>query len=572
MKTIFKLLTVSAVMLISNLSIAQSPEGINYQATVRDGSGNLLTSQSVAVIFVIKQTSAIGTTVYQESQTLTTNSYGGFDAVIGGGTATTGTFSSISWGTDAYYLSVSVNGNNLGTTQLLSVPYALYSKTSGSSTPGPAGPTGPQGPAGSNGTNGATGPVGPQGATGAIGPAGPQGATGATGPQGPAATNGWNLSGNSASTTDFIGTTNTFPLQFKVDNQKAGELNRSGATFFGYQAGNSSSNSSSTGIGYRALYVNTSTGIGNTAVGTSALYSNTIGDYNVANGVSALYSNTTGRYNVASGYQALYLNTTGDYNIAIGNRALYSNTTGNNNTANGRRALYLNTTGQRNVATGHETIYYNTTGSDITASGYQALYYNTLGTNNTANGSEALKFNTTGNYNTANGAFSLNFNSTGSYNTASGYHAFRFGSAHSNSSAFGYNTSISGSNQVRLGNTSVTEIKGQVAFTTYSDGRIKDNITEDVKGLEFITKLRPVTYNFNIDRQNELMGITDSSEYEEKYDLEKIKMTGFIAQEVETAAKESGYNFSGVTAPRDSTDLYGVSYSQFVVPLVKAVQ
>lgn len=49
-------------------------------------------------------------------------------------------------------------------------------------------------------------------------------------------------------------------------------------------------------------------------------------------------------------------------------------------------------------------------------------------------------------------------------------------------------------------------------------------------------------------------------------------MTGFIAQEVEAAAKEAGYNFSGVTAPKNSTDLYGVSYSQFVVPLVKGMQ
>jgi len=91
-------------------------------------------------------------------------------------------------------------------------------------------------------------------------------------------------------------------------------------------------------------------------------------------------------------------------------------------------------------------------------------------------------------------------------------------------------------------------------------------------GLDFILKLRPVTYNFNIDRQNELMGITDSSDYKDKYDLEKIKMTGFLAQEVEKTAKEIGYDFSGVKIPKHDKELYGITYSEFVVPLVKGMQ
>jgi hypothetical protein len=143
---------------------------------------------------------------------------------------------------------------------------------------------------------------------------------------------------------------------------------------------------------------------------------------------------------------------------------------------------------------------------------------------------------------------------------------------YNNSTALGYQTLVDGSNQVHLGNSSITEIKGQVNFSTYSDKRVKDNITEDVKGLEFITKLRPVTYNFNVDKQNKLLGVNDISTYKEKYDLEKIKFSGFIAQEVEEVAKNIGYDFSGIKTPKTSNELYGLSYAEFVVPLVKAVQ
>jgi trimeric autotransporter adhesin len=112
----------------------------------------------------------------------------------------------------------------------------------------------------------------------------------------------------------------------------------------------------------------------------------------------------------------------------------------------------------------------------------------------------------------------------------------------------------------------------QNPFSTYSDGRIKNNVEEDVIGLTFINLLRPVTYNFDIDKQNELMGLVDSSDYSGKYDLEKIKFSGFIAQEVEAAALKIKYNFSGVKAPKSSRELYGISYAEFVVPLVKATQ
>jgi hypothetical protein len=127
---------------------------------------------------------------------------------------------------------------------------------------------------------------------------------------------------------------------------------------------------------------------------------------------------------------------------------------------------------------------------------------------------------------------------------------------------------------VEIGNSSVTVIRGQVAWSTYSDARVKDTVTEEVHGLDFISKLRPVTYNYNIHKENEIMyaGKKEQKDWEGKYDIEKIKMTGFIAQEVDKAAKATGFDFSGVVKPANEKDLYSLRYSEFVVPLVKAVQ
>ncbi len=181
-------------VLVATTTFAQAPEAINYQGIARNSSGAALNSQTVGLRLTIHQTTSTGTTVYQETHAPTTNQFGLFTVQIGGGTVVSGTFSSISWGTDAYYLEVEMDENGgtaysqMGTSQLISVPYALYAKNSGSSTPGPTGPTGPvgpTGPAGATGAQGATGSQGPTGSQGAVGPTGPQGSTGAAGPTGP---------------------------------------------------------------------------------------------------------------------------------------------------------------------------------------------------------------------------------------------------------------------------------------------------------------------------------------------------------------------------------------------------
>jgi hypothetical protein len=153
---------------------AQAPQGFNYQAVARNASGNALVNASVSVRLTIHDASASGTIVYQEHHTTVTNALGLFSVIIGAGTVDQGVFNSVDWGTNSKYLQVEFNSGSgyvdMGTSQLMSVPYALFSAS------GPAGPTGAQGPQGIQGAQGPIGVTGPQGN------AGPQGVQGVTGP------------------------------------------------------------------------------------------------------------------------------------------------------------------------------------------------------------------------------------------------------------------------------------------------------------------------------------------------------------------------------------------------------
>lgn len=112
-------------------------------------------------------------------------------------------------------------------------------------------------------------------------------------------------------------------------------------------------------------------------------------------------------------------------------------------------------------------------------------------------------------------------------------------------------------------------------ITIPSDGRFNFNIKNDVGGLDFITRLRPVTYQFDLKKFERKILHTDASyaivNFEEEK-ISKVRRTGFIAQEVERAAKESGYSFNGIVTPSEKKEHYSLRYEYFVVPLVKAVQ
>jgi trimeric autotransporter adhesin len=346
-----------------------------------------------------------------------------------------------------------------------------------------------------------------------------------------------------------------------------------------------------TASGQYALYSYT-TGISNTATGYTALYSNTTGTANTANGAAALYSNTTGKHNSATGFTALR-NNKGSFNTADGSGALYSNTTGNYNTATGNLALYANTTGNNNTATGREALRYNTSGKLNTANGYRALYSNTTGNYNTATGHQALYNNSLGTYNTAIGYTAGSANGIILFCTFIGYDADQIPFTDCiNSTALGSSSRITAGNQVRIGNSSVTSIGGYEPWTNLSDGRFKKNVKENVPGLAFINQLHPITYTMDVtslrnflgeDRKNEITTAEVEMVREKNpeaealiqkgiQEKEKIIRTGFTAQQVEEAAKKIGYDFSGVDKPTNEHTPYGLRYSEFVVPLVKAVQ
>lgn len=324
----------------------------------------------------------------------------------------------------------------------------------------------------------------------------------------------------------------------------------------GYLTGYNSSGSNNTFMGYRTGY-------------------NTSGSNNAFMGYDAGF-NSTGSNNVFIGYGAGY-STTASYDAFIGYQSGYSNTSGSQNTGIGYQTLYDNTTASYTTAIGSYALANNTTGNDNTAIGNLALYSNVIGSGNIATGSSALQ-NNTGSNNTANGAAALRSNTTGVNNTALGYAAFYNGN-YNNSTALGANAVINQSNKVRIGDATVTVIEGQVAYTWPSDGRYKNNVTEEVKGLDFITKLRPVVYNFDT-RKFDAFLMKDMSDSLREAIMSKkdyasssnIRQTGFIAQEIEVAAKNCGYDFNGLHKPENESDNYSVAYSLFTVPLVKAVQ
>ena len=382
-------------------------------------------------------------------------------------------------------------------------------------------------------------------------------------------------------------------------------------TFIGDSAGFGlyTTGTSNVAIGYRALYTG---GSSNTVVGRESMYGGTAGGFaNSTLGFRTLYSNTTGDYNTAIGYFALADNTTGYSNIAIGRNSMNAGTSGHSNIALGESSL-ANTNGDYSIAIGRSAMSADSTGSENVAVGYQAFQYNGSGEYNVAVGSGALKGgvggvyssgynnvavgygaldrNVSGSSNVAVGSHALDDNETGVENIAigwnalsgltSGNHNIAIGSNLGTGGAVTYQSVVmgwqvpgAGDNTMRLGGPIFTSVGGYSAWTNLSDGRFKENVEENVVGLDFIMKLRPVTYNINMDALARFNGVPDT---ERLYKDEKVKanelQSGFIAQEVEAAANSVGYDFHGVDKPKIESSHYGLRYAEFVVPMVKAMQ
>jgi hypothetical protein len=354
------------------------------------------------------------------------------------------------------------------------------------------------------------------------------------------------------------------------------EFNNTDLTVWNNGKGNISTNTS---FGDGALRSNT-TGAQNTAIGNNALLSNTTGVHNTAIGSFALLSNTTGFSNTVIGSNALLSNTTGTQNTAIGRWALELNTTGDSNTAIGHTALTKNTTGIQNISIGIVSLFNNTTGNTNVSIGVSALTSNTTGSMNTAVGASALQGNTTGDSNTGIGRSSLFSNTTGTDNIAIGNGAGGFianGSTNTITSAsvfLGSNTRAlnnnetnqivigqsaigGGSNTVTLGNNSITTLRCQTtSITSLSDSRDKKEILPISEGIEFVNKLKPITFKWDT---------RDGAKTD-------IKAAGFIAQDLLEVQESSEIGDHLDLVSNTDPDKLEARYSNLLPVMVKAIQ
>jgi len=479
--------------------LAQAPQAIPFQAVARDNSGNILANQAVSIRFTIHDGSAIGAIVYKEVQNAVTNILGLFSLNIGNGTPVTGTFSTINWSSGSKFTQIEIDPSgggsytDLGTQQMMSVPFALNAASGGT-------PVNIFSGAGINVSGGY-----------------PNYTITATG-----GTSSWNQKGpNIYYTAGKVGIGLNVPAQ-KLD--VLGNIN---------------------------VYVN------------SSYYQN---------GVPLLSSYQPQRNFVLGTNQTVLFNgndncfigdssgisNQGGQNIAIGNSCMAKNQGGFDNTALGIRALYRNNFGSHNVSVGSGALYTNFSGSFNTAVGTSSMFGNVNGSDNVSIGFGALQGNVSGSNNTALGDFADVSNSNLSNATAVGHFAI-----------------ATASNSVLIGGAGVTVVGGPAGWSNFSDGRFKSGIRQDVPGLSFITKLKPVTYHFEVNKYERFTGVPDSEieKHKETNEFaEKIIRSGFIAQEVEKAAQEAGYDFDGINKPQNEKDHYSIVYSDFVPSLVKSVQ
>ncbi|MFL5763841.1 MAG: beta strand repeat-containing protein [Bacteroidia bacterium] len=475
---------------------AQSPpQGINYQAVARNTSGSAIISAPLNVRFTIHAGSASGGIDYQETHSVTTNVYGLFTAVIGGGASTGagGAFNTINWGAGTKFLEVEVDDGSgyvsMGASQMMSVPYALYSQysTNGptgatgptSTVPGPTGPTGPTG-AGTTGATGATGPSGVDGVTGPTGPtgAGTAGATGATGATGSTGTVGATGATGPSGVDGVTGPTGSTGPTGAGTTGATGANGATGPTGPTGPTGASGTPGPTGGIGG----VGPTGGIGPTgptgATGATGLLGpgTATGNTTFWNGSSWVMNNNNiynagANVGIGTASPAFKLDVGGDVTIPssgfyringtkilgvgagtslyVGDQAGTVNT-GTFNTFLGYQSGAANTSGNAQTFLGYQAGQANTTGYSNTYVGGQAGNMGTTAANNVSVGFNSGQQNISGNNNVTVG-YQAGYTNTGNNNTYVGYNAA--GSAGlTNATAIGANASVTAPNSLILGN------------------------------------------------------------------------------------------------------------------------
>lgn len=467
-----------------------SQTGINYQAIIKNSSGNVYSNSTMVVTFSLRYDTSGGSVIYSETHNATSTSEGQISLVVGTGNKTSSgvDFSAINFSRSIFYtteVNIGGAGNvSLGTQQLRSVSSAYFAKNAAAISP-------------DNNNNIVIGTT----------------------------------ISNSVSSTELVAIginalqANTIGASNTAIGYSALQANTVGSYNVGLGSNALQNNTTgilNTAIGFMANRQNT-TGILNTAIGSNALDRNTTGSQNTAIGFSALSANTTGTQNVAVGINTAARNIGGIYNVALGNESMLNNLYGSGNTAVGYKSLFSSQNNANLTAIGYEALlstvngtygitavgyrsmYTNTTGWNSTALGFQSLYSNTTGADNVSLGTENLRNNITGSANTSIGSFALYDNTVGYDNTSLGYVTLKnnvlgdnntavgsragedlntdsnnntfigsgadtsSGTTINNSTALGANAQITQSNTIQLGNTSVTSVQtsGVVSATGF---------------------------------------------------------------------------------------------------------
>jgi len=379
--------------------------------------------------------------------------------------------------------------------------------------------------------------------------------------------------------------------------------------FIGKGAGNLNTSNQNVFIGTNAGQI--AIGDFNTYIGDQAGRGRSVnfpnsGSHNVFVGEKSGYFNETGSNNILIGGFSGMIFKGGSNNNCFGYQAGRGRhnpnaiNSGSNNNFLGHRSGYGNLTGENNNYLGNDSGFFATIGTDNNFLGFKAghgkgwgnpnsgshnnFFGHKSGTNNSSGshnfflGYESGIKNTSGENNIFIGKNAGDSQVTGSNNIAIGQDA-DISNGVENSIAIGAGVIVSQNNKIVIGSGNQC-IEMVAACGSPSDSRFKENVKKSVPGLNFISQLRPVTYNFNFEKMEKYkLGESFSSSSDDKYDNEfsesyqKVR-TGFIAQEVEEICEKINYEFDGLIKPEEDnpTSTYSLSYATFVVPLVQAVQ
>ena len=345
----------------------------------------------------------------------------------------------------------------------------------------------------------------------------------------------WALSGNTATATSFLGTTNNIDLQFKRNNTLVGKLSNSNISFGLYALNPATTGSYNNALGYYSLGQNT-TGTYNNALGMYSLRVNTTGAGNNAIGYYSLGSNSTGNYNSAYGYQSLQY-TTGSNNIGIGYNSAVPTTSGSNQLSIGNSIYGLNIN-DGNASNDLIGIGVSAPTEALDVNGNARI--RSVYTNNGAATDRVVVADTNGNIKTIdrsmiNNIYTADGTITGNRIVTLNGGNIRFAKT---------GTAITGS---------LMEVDGKIKTTAVnlnSDARLKEKVANINQETSFLNNLRPVSYYWNAKGKEK--GGDNSLQY------------GFIAQEVEKIAPN--------LVNTDADGYKSVNYIQVIPVLVKSLQ